>query len=135
MGGHGALVIACARPGATAASRPSRRSSRRRQVPWGRKALAAYLGDDEAHWQAWDACALVARARTRTCRCVILIDQGDADEFLADQLRPQRFAEACAAAGRPLTLRLQPGYDHSYYFIASFLGDHFDHHAAAASAT
>lgn len=136
MGGHGALVIGlreAERYRSISAFAPIVAPT---QVPWGRKALAAYLGDDEAHWQAFDACALVGRERDEDLPTVrrILVDQGDADGFLAEQLQPQRFAEACAAAGRPLTLRLQPGYDHSYYFIASFLGDHFDHHAAALAA-
>ena len=88
-------------------------------MPWGQKAFTAYLGDNPADWAQWDACALLATACERL---PLLVDQGEADEFLQAQLQPQRLQEACAAAGHPLTLRLQPGYDHSYYFIASFIG-------------
>lgn len=129
MGGHGALVTALRHPGryrSVSAFAPIVAPS---QVPWGRKALAAYLGEDPAAWQEWDAVALVAQARERL---PLLVDQGEADEFL-DQLRPELLQQACAAASHPLTLRRHPGYDHSYYFIASFLGDHFAHHAAVPS--
>jgi S-formylglutathione hydrolase len=133
MGGHGALVIGlreAERYASISAFSPIVAPS---QVPWGRKALAAYLGADEARWTAFDACALVARERDGDLPAVrpLLVDQGEADEFLADQLQPQRLVEACSAAGRPLSLRLRPGYDHSYYFIASFIGEHIAHHAAA----
>ncbi|MEN4903696.1 S-formylglutathione hydrolase [Luteimonas sp. TWI1437] len=128
MGGHGALVIALKHPGryrSVSAFSPIVAPS---QVPWGEKAFSAYLGDDRAAWQAWDATALVATASERL---PLLIDQGEADEFLDSQLRPQLLQAACAAAGHPLELRMQPGYDHSYYFIASFIGDHIAHHARA----
>ncbi|MEN5117946.1 S-formylglutathione hydrolase [Luteimonas sp. TWI662] len=128
MGGHGALVIALKHPGryrSVSAFSPIVAPS---QVPWGEKAFSAYLGDDRAAWQAWDATALVATARERL---PLLIDQGEADEFLDGQLRPHLLQAACAAAGHPLELRMQPGYDHSYYFIASFIGDHIAHHARA----
>jgi S-formylglutathione hydrolase len=98
------------------------------QVPWGEKAFGAYLGDDREVWKAWDACALIANASERL---PLLVDQGSEDEFLATQLQPERLRDACAAVGHPLKLRVQPGYDHSYYFIASFIGDHIAHHAAA----
>ena len=130
MGGHGALVTALRHPGryrSVSAFSPIVAPS---QVPWGRKALAAYLGDDPQAWRAWDAVELVRTARERL---PLLVDQGDADEFLGE-LRPQLLQQACAEAGHPLTLRMQPGYDHSYYFIASFLADHFAHHARALSA-
>ncbi|HMN22493.1 MAG TPA: S-formylglutathione hydrolase [Ottowia sp.] len=130
MGGHGALVTALRHPGrwrSVSAFAPIVAPS---QVPWGRKALAAYLGEDPAAWQEWDAVALVAQARERL---PLLVDQGEADEFL-EQLRPDLLQKACEAAGHPLTLRRHPGYDHSYYFIASFLGDHFAHHAVALGA-
>ena len=97
-------------------------------MPWGRKAFSAYLGADPAAWQAWDAVELVRHAQERL---PLLVDQGGADEFLEPQLRPELLQAACTAAGHPLTLRVHPGYDHSYYFIASFLGEHFAHHAAA----
>jgi S-formylglutathione hydrolase len=126
MGGHGALVTALRHPGryrSVSAFAPIAAPS---QVPWGQKALSAYLGADPQAWRAWDAAELVATARQEKLH--LLVDQGDADEFLA-QLRPELLQAACEAKGHPLTLRMQPGYDHSYFFIATFLGDHFDHHA------
>jgi len=131
MGGHGALVIALRNPGryrSVSAFSPIVAPS---VVPWGQKAFTAYLGDTPAEWAQWDACALVALASERL---PLLVDQGDADEFLDSQLQPQRLQRACEAAGHPLTLRLQPGYDHSYYFIASFIGQHVAHHARALRA-
>jgi S-formylglutathione hydrolase len=128
MGGHGALMIALKNPGrysSVSAFSPIVAPS---QVPWGEKAFAAYLGNDRNSWLAWDSCALVATAGERL---PLLIDQGDADEFLANQLKPELLQQACNEAGHPLTLRMQPGYDHSYYFIASFIGEHIAHHAAA----
>ena len=98
------------------------------QVPWGEKAFTAYLGADREAWSAWDACALIANAGERL---PLLIEQGGDDEFLASQLQPERLRVACAGAGHPLELRMQPGYDHSYYFIASFIGGHIAYHAAA----
>ena len=97
-------------------------------MPWGEKAFGAYLGDDREAWKQHDAVELVKSAEERL---PLLVDQGDADEFLEGQLRPQLLQAACDAAGHPLTLRMQPGYDHSYYFIACFIGDHVAHHAAA----
>ena len=131
MGGHGALIVALKNPGryrSVSAFSPIVAPS---QVPWGEKAFAAYLGDDRREWEAWDAAALIAGASERL---PLLIDQGDADEFLATQLRPELLQAACAAAGHPLELRLQPGYDHSYYFIQSFIGEHIAHHARALNA-
>ena len=128
MGGHGALVTALRHPGryrSVSAFSPIVAPS---QVPWGRKAFGAYLGDDPAAWKEWDAVELLPAASERL---PLLVDQGEGDEFLAGQLRPELLRAACTAAGHPLTLRMHPGYDHSYYFIASFLGDHFAHHAAA----
>lgn len=128
MGGHGALVLALRNPGryrSVSAFSPIVAPS---QVPWGEKAFSAYLGTDRSAWAQWDATELVA---TATERLPLLVDQGDADEFLGGQLQPQRLQAACEAAGHPLQLRLQPGYDHSYYFIASFIGDHIAHHAKA----
>ena len=128
MGGHGALTIALRNPGryrSVSAFSPIVAPS---QVPWGEKAFGAYLGDDRKAWAQHDAVELVKTAQEKL---PLLVDQGDADEFLDAQLRPQLLQEACAAAGHPLTLRMQPGYDHSYYFIASFIGDHIAHHAAA----
>ena len=131
MGGHGALVVALKNPGryrSVSAFSPIVAPS---QVPWGEKAFSNYLGDDRAEWKQWDATARVASA---TERLPLLVDQGDADEYLANQLKPELLQAACEAAGHPLTLRLQPGYDHSYYFIESFIGEHIAHHAAALKA-
>lgn len=128
MGGHGALVTALRHPGryrSVSAFSPIVAPS---QVPWGVKAFTAYLGEDRAAWKEWDAVELVATAQERL---PLLVDQGGADEFLGTQLRPELLRAACDAAGHPLTLNLRPGYDHSYYFIASFLGEHFAHHARA----
>jgi S-formylglutathione hydrolase len=128
MGGHGALVTALRHPGryrSVSAFAPIVAPS---QVPWGRKAFVEYLGDDSAAWKEWDAVELIATASERL---PLLVDQGGADDFLQSQLRPDLLRAACDAAGHPLTLRVHPGYDHSYYFIASFLGEHFAHHAAA----
>lgn len=126
MGGYGALMIALRNPGrfqGLSAFAPIVAPS---QVPWGEKVFTAYLGDNRADWLAYDPTHLV---QTAAERLPILIDQGEADTFLAEQLRPDLFANACAAVNHPLTLRLQPDYDHSYYFIASFMADHFAHHA------
>ena len=131
MGGHGALVIALRNPGryrSVSAFSPIVAPSR---VPWGERAFEAYLGDDRAVWKQWDACELLRDARERL---PLLVDQGGDDEFLQRQLRPELLRDACAAAGHPLELRMQPGYDHSYYFIASFIGDHVAHHARALHA-
>ncbi|TKS53072.1 S-formylglutathione hydrolase [Luteimonas yindakuii] len=128
MGGHGALTIALKNPGryrSVSAFSPIVAPS---QVPWGEKAFGAYLGDDREAWRQYDAVELVESAQERL---PLLVDQGDADEFLDGQLKPQLLQAACDAAGHPLTLRMQPGYDHSYYFIASFIGDHIAHHAKA----
>ncbi len=128
MGGHGALVIALKNPGryrSVSAFAPIVAPS---QVPWGEKAFAAYLGDDRSAWRDWDAVELLRNAGERL---PLLVDQGDADEFLASQLKPELLQAACEQAGHPLRLRMQPGYDHSYYFIASFIGEHIAHHARA----
>ena len=131
MGGHGALVTALRHPGryrSVSAFSPIVAPS---QVAWGRKAFTAYLGADREAWRAWDATHLVQSARERL---PILIDQGADDEFLHAQLKPELLEQACRSVGHPLELRLHQGYDHSYYFIASFLGDHFAYHAKALAA-
>ncbi len=128
MGGHGALVAALRHPGryrSVSAFSPIVAPSR---VPWGEKAFGAYLGADRDAWREWDATELVAGAPERL---PLLVDQGEADEFLARQLRPELLRAACEAAGHPLTLRMRPGHDHSYYFIASFIGEHVAWHARA----
>ncbi|GLZ87045.1 S-formylglutathione hydrolase [Metapseudomonas resinovorans] len=128
MGGHGALVCALRNPGRYQSLSAFAPISNPMACPWGEKAFSRYLGDDRARWRDWDASVLLAEA---TERLPILVDQGDRDDFLANQLKPEALQAAAKAAGHPLTLRLQPGYDHSYYFIASFIGDHLKHHAAA----
>ena len=131
MGGHGALTIALKNPGRYRSVSAFSPIVAPTQVPWGQKAFAAYLGDDREAWKAWDTVELVRQAREQL---PLLVDQGDADEFLQGQLKPELLQAAAAEAGHPLTLRLQPGYDHSYYFIASFIGDHIAHHAVALKA-
>ncbi|MBL8628243.1 MAG: S-formylglutathione hydrolase [Rhodospirillaceae bacterium] len=128
MGGHGALTIALKNPqqySSVTAFAPIVAPS---QVPWGQKALGRYLGEDRAAWRAYDSVALIEDGRGVP---KMLIDQGDADKFLKDQLQPERLATACKAKGIECQLRMQPGYDHSYYFIASFIDDHLRWHAAA----
>ncbi|RZA16871.1 MAG: S-formylglutathione hydrolase [Lysobacteraceae bacterium] len=128
MGGHGALVIALRnrdRYRSVSAFSPIVAPAR---VPWGEKAFSSYLGDDRAAWLRYDATALVAEPGRVL---PILVDQGDADEFLDTQLKPWLLKEAGDAAGYPVHLRMQPGHDHSYYFIASFIGEHLAHHVAA----
>ena len=130
MGGHGALTIALKNPDRYRSVSAFAPIVAPTQVPWGRKAFPRYLGDDKATWSEYDATELV---RQHVFPGTILIDQGDADKFLAEQLRPQLFESACTEAGQKLTLRIQPGYDHSYYFISTFMQDHMRHHAAALS--
>jgi S-formylglutathione hydrolase len=128
MGGHGALIVALKNPGryrSVSAFSPIVAPS---QVPWGEKAFSAYLGDERQAWKAYDAVELIKNAVEKL---PLLIDQGEADEFLSSQLRPDLFVAAANAVGYPVTLRMQPGYDHSYYFVASFIGDHVAHHANA----
>jgi S-formylglutathione hydrolase len=128
MGGHGALVLALRHPDryrSVSAFAPICAPS---EVPWGQKAFSRYLGADRAAWGAWDAVELVRQHRFDG---TILVDQGTSDQFLELQLRPELFGAACAAAGQPLALRLRDGYDHSYYFIASFVEEHLRHHARA----
>lgn len=131
MGGHGALTLALKSPSAYRSVSAFAPIVAPTQVPWGEKAFAGYLGPDREAWRAYDATELIANARFDGA---ILIDQGEADQFLAKQLRPELFEAACAAAGQPLTLRRQPGYDHGYYFISTFVADHIAHHAAALGA-
>ncbi|CAJ0691011.1 S-formylglutathione hydrolase [Ralstonia mannitolilytica] len=129
MGGHGALTLALRHPDrfrSVSAFAPIAHPS---VCPWGIKAFSGYLGDDRAAWAAHDATELMQRAQ-RPFPGGILVDQGEADKFLAEQLYPDDFAAACAAAGQPLRLRRHPGYDHGYYFIQTFIEDHLLHHAA-----
>jgi len=131
MGGHGALVCALKNPRRYRSVSAFAPISNPTQCPWGEKAFARYLGEDRERWREWDASLLLANAKEKL---PILVDQGDADSFLATQLKPETLQAAAAAAGHPLTLRMQSGYDHSYYFIASFIDDHLRHHAAALTA-
>ncbi len=125
MGGHGALVTALRNPGRYRSASAFSPIVAPSQVPWGQKAFAAYLGEDRDAWKAWDACELVATAHERL---PLLVDQGGADEFLATQLQPERLRDACEAVGHPLDLRIRKSYDHSYHFIATFIGEHFIFH-------
>jgi S-formylglutathione hydrolase len=131
MGGHGALTIALRNPDrfrSVSAFAPIVAPS---VVPWGEKALAGYLGADRTAWRPYDACALILDgARVPE----LLVDIGDADSFLHEQLRPELLRAACDAAGIPLTLRVQPGYDHSYYFISTFMAGHVAWHAERLTA-
>jgi S-formylglutathione hydrolase len=128
MGGHGALTLALRHPGRYASVSAFSPIVAPAQVPWGQKAFTAYLGEDRSQWAQHDTVTLISDAKERL---PLLVDQGDADEFLAGQLKPELLKNACDAAGHPLTLRMQPGYDHSYYFISSFIGEHIAHHAKA----
>ncbi len=126
MGGHGALVAALRNPDryrSVSAFAPISAPSR---CPWGEKALTGYLGPDREAWRRYDTCELLAGSGWSS---PILVDQGTSDQFLEEQLKPELLREACARAGVELDLRYQEGYDHSYYFIATFMGDHVAHHA------
>jgi len=131
MGGHGALTIALRNAGRFRSVSAFSPIVSPLHCPWGEKALGGYLGADRAAWRGYDACALIEDgARVRD----ILVDQGDADQFLIEQLKPELLEKACADAGIALTLRMQPGYDHSYYFISTFMADHVAWHAARLKA-
>jgi S-formylglutathione hydrolase len=131
MGGHGALTIALRNPGRFQAVSAFAPISSPMRCPWGEKALGGYLGPDRAAWREYDATALIEDgARVPD----ILVDQGSADGFLENQLKPELLEAACATGGIPLTLRRQEGYDHSYFFIASFMEDHLRWHAARLQA-
>jgi S-formylglutathione hydrolase len=128
MGGHGALTLALRHPElfkSVSAFAPIVSPTR---CPWGEKAFTAYLGEDRASWAAHDACLLIEAGAARFDD--ILVDQGLGDQFLEGQLKPELLEAACAAAGQNLTLRRQPGYDHSYFFMTSFIADHIAWHAA-----
>ena len=126
MGGHGALVAALRNPGRYLSCSAFAPIVHPMTADWSRPALAAYLGADEANWRKWDAVALIEDGARLPG---LLVDQGTSDSFLQDGLRPWLLEAACAAAGMPLTLRMQEGYDHSYYFISSFMADHIVWHA------
>ncbi|HET6598369.1 MAG TPA: S-formylglutathione hydrolase, partial [Burkholderiaceae bacterium] len=131
MGGHGALTLALRHTSLYASVSAFAPIAAPMQCPWGVKAFSGYLGEDQEAWARHDATALVtAGARLPP----LLIDQGLADPFLAEQLHPDRFEAACLQAGQPLTLRRHAGYDHGYYFISSFIEDHLAHHARCLQA-
>lgn len=131
MGGHGALTLALRHPGRFASVSAFAPICAPTRCPWGHKAFTGYLGQDESTWGAHDASVLMAQQTAAPYPGGILIDQGLADIFLAEQLYPEAFEAACTEAGQPLTLRRHEGYDHGYYFISSFVDDHLRHHAAA----
>jgi S-formylglutathione hydrolase len=127
MGGHGALTIALGNPGRFRSVSAFSPICSPLNCPWGEKALGNYLGEDRSTWKAHDACSLIAGAEQRL---PMLVDQGDADDFLTGQLKPELLQQAAAEAKFPLELRMQKGYDHSYFFIASFIGEHIAFHAS-----
>lgn len=130
MGGHGALTIFLKNPDKYKSASAFAPICNPLNCPWGQKAFPGYLGPDEFSWKEYDATELVKNYKGP--KTSILIDQGDADKFLHDkQLLPEKFQDACNLVGMPLILRMQPGYDHSYFFIASFVEDHIQHHAKA----
>lgn len=130
MGGHGALMIALRNPGRYAAVSAFSPIVNPAGVPWGQKALRAYLGDDGSAWAEYDAVTLIGRAKPED-HLAMLVDQGSADEFLEDHLKTDRLVAACRDAGYAADIRMQPGYDHSYFFIASFIEQHIRFHAKA----
>jgi S-formylglutathione hydrolase len=133
MGGHGALMMALRNPDLFRSVSAFAPIAAPMRCPWGQKAFGGYLGADQAAWRQYDASELMAAMDAAPFPGGILIDQGLADKFLAEQLHPEAFEEACARAGQPLTLRRHEGYDHGYYFISTFMDDHLRHHARILS--
>ena len=129
MGGHGALTLALRHPHLFRSVSAFAPISSPTRCPWGEKAFNAYLGPDREAWEAHDAARLIETGIGEGCYDDILIDQGDADPFLVEQLKPELLVAAGQAAGQTITLRMQPGYDHSYFFMASFIADHVAFHA------
>jgi len=127
MGGHGALMLALRNPERFTSASALAPIVNPCDVPWGIKAFSHYLGDDRSQWLQYASCWLMRHARQQV---PMLIDQGDSDQFLADQLHPERLQQVAEEMGYPLTVRIQPGYDHSYYFIASVIEDHLRFHAS-----
>lgn len=126
MGGHGAIMLALRNPDKYASASAFAPIVNPAEVPWGQKAFSAYLGDDRQAWCEYDSCWLM---RQTTHQLPVLIDQGDSDQFLADQLHPERLEAIAQEKAFPLNVRIQPGYDHSYFFISSFVEDHLRFHA------
>jgi len=132
MGGHGAIICALKNPGLYQSVSAFAPISHPTQCPWGEKAFSRYLGLDTESWKAWDSCELIAEASKQASELLpLLIDQGLADNFLEEQLKPEALKLACDTAGYPLEQRMRVGYDHSYFFIANFIDDHLRHHAKA----
>jgi S-formylglutathione hydrolase len=129
MGGHGALTLALRHPHLFRSVSAFAPISSPTRCPWGEKAFNAYLGPDREAWEAHDAARLIETGIGEGCYDDILIDQGDADPFLVEQLKPELLVAAGQAAGQTITLRMQPGYDHSYFFMASFIADHVAYHS------
>ncbi|MFY0399102.1 S-formylglutathione hydrolase [Brevundimonas naejangsanensis] len=129
MGGHGALTLALRHPELFKSVSAFAPISSPTRCPWGEKAFTAYLGEDRAQWARHDAALLIEGGAAKGVFDDILVDQGDADSFLTDQLKPELLTVAAQKAGQGLTLRMQPGYDHSYFFMASFVDDHVAFHA------
>jgi len=134
MGGHGALTLALRHPELFTSVSAFAPISSPTRCAWGEKAFSAYLGEDRAEWARYDAALLIESGAAAGRFDDILVDQGDADSFLIDQLKPELLVAAAQAAGRKLTLRMQPGYDHSYFFMASFVDDHVAFHATRLKA-
>ncbi|MGH7027929.1 S-formylglutathione hydrolase [Brevundimonas sp.] len=134
MGGHGALTLALRHPELFRSVSAFAPISSPTRCPWGEKAFTAYLGEDRAEWAKHDAALLIESGAAAGVFDDILVDQGDADSFLTDQLKPELLVAAAEKAGQGLTLRMQPGYDHSYFFMASFVDDHVAFHATRLKA-
>ncbi|EMP54445.1 carboxylesterase [Marinobacter santoriniensis NKSG1] len=128
MGGHGALICALKNPGRYRSVSAFAPIANPTECPWGQKAFRGYLGDDQSRWEEWDATMLIPTARERL---PLLVDQGTADEFLDSQLNPDALADVCEKFHHHINLRMHRGYDHSYFFIASFIEEHLNHHARA----
>lgn len=126
MGGHGALVLALRQPGRFASVSAFAPIVNPSTCPWGEKAFQGYLGDDQSTWAEYDACALIKKGLSKQ---PLFIDQGTADNFLTEQLRPELLEHMCHQRQHPIVLRLQEGYDHSYFFVATFIDDHLRYHA------
>ncbi|HEX8471541.1 MAG TPA: S-formylglutathione hydrolase [Brevundimonas sp.] len=135
MGGHGALTLALRHPELFKSVSAFALIASPTRCAWGEKAFTAYLGEDRSVWDAHDTAKLVESGAAKGVYDDILIDQGDADSFLVDQLKPELLVDAANAVGQRLTLRMQPGYDHSYFFMASFIADHVAFHAQRLKAT
>ena len=133
MGGHGALICALKNPGFYQSISAFAPINNPAKCPWGEKAFSGYLGSNKESWKAWDSCELISQVSNQNSESLplLLIDQGLADDFLENQLKPQTLKTACDAANYPLEQRLREDYDHSYSFIASFIDDHLQHHAKA----